>query len=86
MHHAHVRGHRCERWNIPALKITIPAVSVDHACRQAVAEAHRRASLPPWRPLVRISLSYATAERVDAQEWEEPLHIDAQGELFVRRK
>jgi hypothetical protein len=85
MHRVHIGAHRCERWNIPALKITIPAVSIEHARRQAVAEAHRRAAVPPWKPLTAISLPRATAERVEMEEWEEPLRPDTQGELFVRR-
>jgi hypothetical protein len=80
MHRVILSAHQCERWNIPALKITIPAVSVEHARRQAVAEAHRQAAVPPWRPLARISLPYATAERVETR-WEEP-HLDTQAELF----
>jgi hypothetical protein len=82
MHRAHLSAHQCERWTIPALTITIPAVSVEHARQQAVAEAHRRLDLPPWKPLAAISYRHAMAERVETQEREEPLHPDAQSELF----
>lgn len=62
---ARVEAHQCERWIIPACKVTIPAVSEIHARRLAVQAAHRRAGgLPPWRPLGRLSLAHATARRV----------------------
>lgn len=59
----HVAAHGCDRYSIPELRLKIPACSVDHARRQAVAEAHRRGGLPPWRPLIRASMPYATARR-----------------------
>lgn len=66
MHRARIAGHRVGRWIIAPCEIEVPAVSIDHARRLVVAEAHRRANVPPWRPFVRESLRHATAEPVIA--------------------
>lgn len=61
-----VAAHRVDRFDVGELDIKIPAVSVDHARRLVVAEAYRRAGgLPPWKPLVRTSLKYATAKQLE---------------------
>jgi hypothetical protein len=61
-----VKAHRCDRFDIPALEVRVPAVSCDHARRLGVAEAHRRHDppLPPWKPLLRLSWPYSTASEV----------------------
>lgn len=65
MWRARLAAHDCARWPIPAQAVTVPAVSEDDACRFAVRFAHAAAGVPPWRPCVRLSLAFATAERVD---------------------
>jgi len=59
---ASVERHRVERWLIPASRIEIPAVSEAHARLTAVRLAHQRAGVPPWKPCVRVSFPFATAE------------------------
>jgi hypothetical protein len=54
------------RWPIPAQALELPAVGAEHACLLAVRNAHAEAGVPPWRPCVRASLAFATAERVNA--------------------
>jgi hypothetical protein len=64
LHRARIAGHRVERWIIPPSEIKVPAVSVGHACKLVVYEAHRRAGVPPWCPFVRASQAHASAERI----------------------
>jgi hypothetical protein len=67
MHRARVAAHRVgPRYVVPAVDVEVPAVSIEHARALAVGEAHRRAEVPPWRPWIRESLRYATADRVSA--------------------
>jgi hypothetical protein len=62
------------RWLVPQCRIEVPAPSADFARREVVLEAHRRSEVPPWKPLVAISLEYASATPVDDE---------AQGKLFI---
>ena len=66
-HHAHVEAHRIGRYEVGEVDIQIPAVDVPHARREAILAAHRRAGppLPPWRPLIRQSWPYSSAEAVE---------------------
>jgi len=66
MHRATVAPHRVARWIIASCEIEVPAVSIDHARRLVVAEAHRRANVPPMKPLVRASWPFSSAEPVAA--------------------
>jgi hypothetical protein len=61
LHRVVVEGHRVQRWEIPARTLTVPAVDVDHAREVAVSILHREAGVPGWRPLMRESLTHATA-------------------------
>jgi hypothetical protein len=54
------------RYNVPALKATLPAGDEAHARLEGVREAHRRADpqVPPWRPFIRASWPHARAKEV----------------------
>jgi len=60
-----IRAHAVQpRWQVVTQRLTLPAADADHACLLAVRAAHARLSIPPWKPLVRESLAYASAELV----------------------
>jgi len=50
------------RWLVASQRVTLPAAGAEHACLLAVRNAHARLSIPPWKPLLRESLAYASAE------------------------
>lgn len=54
-------AHHVERWTIPAACVKVPAANADHARWIVVAQAHRAAGAPPWKPLIRESLAHARA-------------------------
>jgi hypothetical protein len=62
------------RYEIAALEVVLPALDRAHACRQGVLEAHRLATVPPWKPYARSSLPYVTAEPEE--------YVEGVGSLF----
>jgi hypothetical protein len=60
-----------------------PAVGEEDAIDRALKWAHADADCPPWRPLLRESLSFASAELADPPPApvELPVRRDAQLEL-----
>jgi hypothetical protein len=55
-----IAGHRVERWEIPERAVMTPAASRRHAQIIAVRIAHAASGLPPWKPLMRVTLRHAT--------------------------
>jgi hypothetical protein len=54
------------RWFIPAQTLDLPAGTVEAACSTAVRWAHSDAGVPCWKPCVRRSLTFTTAEALSA--------------------
>jgi hypothetical protein len=50
------------RWFIPASSCTLLATSAEYACERAVRWSHADHDVPPWRPCIRRSLEFTTAE------------------------
>jgi len=49
------------RWEIPTLKVEIPAANATHACEIVLRRLHSDAGVPSWKPCLRESLEHATA-------------------------
>lgn len=63
-----VSAHRIEpRWEIPGATLTVRAHSQASAVLEAARELHRRGGLPPWRPLLRVTVRHATVIRGPAE-------------------
>jgi hypothetical protein len=56
-----VPAHQVDRWNIPAARIKVPAVSAESACHRVVCWLQSDAGCPPLKPIRRRSLKHATA-------------------------
>src|SRR2546428_118972 len=68
MYHVELAAHDLPpRWRIPARTVELPAADVEDAARQVIRWAHSDAGAPPWRPLVRASLAFASARPVDGR-------------------
>ena len=61
-----IQEHVCSRWIIPSQQTTVVGTDEEDACLFAVRLAHSALSMPPWKPLRRISLEYASATRTDS--------------------
>jgi hypothetical protein len=59
-----IQKHVCERWIVPKQTLKVVAYSVNGARLAGIREAHRQLSMPPWRPLIRISWPHSTAKRI----------------------
>jgi hypothetical protein len=59
-----IEAHRCERWIIPSQRHKLVAVTAAEARLSGIREAHRALGMPPWRPLIRLSWPYSSAERL----------------------
>jgi hypothetical protein len=59
-----IERHTVARWLIPTQTFVLPAVDEADARLEGCREAHRRQSLPPWRPLLRASWPFASAREV----------------------
>jgi hypothetical protein len=57
-----IAAHRVSRWSIAASDVTLLASDEHDARVTALKWAHRTAGCPPWRPLVRASWRYSSAE------------------------
>jgi hypothetical protein len=66
------------RWRIEAQVVEVRAIDVAHARTNGIREAHRRAELPPYKPLLRTSWPHATAEPVEAASLPVPARLAAQ--------
>jgi hypothetical protein len=73
-------GHDVDRWHVEAQTVELPAPDAEYACLRVIHWAHSDAGLPPWRPLIRHSMRFATAEPVAAVV----TVATPQGELFDR--
>lgn len=62
-----IKRHTCERWIVPARRVKLPAASATHAATIAVQESHSALGMPPWRPLVRLSLQHTNATRIGGE-------------------
>ena len=66
VYRARINRHKVPpRWLIAARESTTVAADTLHAREIVIGEAHRAAGVPPWKPCVRCSLEYTTAERTD---------------------
>lgn len=58
-----IAGHMiAARYVIPTRTFKLPAATIEGARLAGVREAHCIAAIPPWRPCVRRSLEFTTAE------------------------
>ncbi len=72
------------RWHVPARVVEVPAADAGQACAFVIGWAHCDAGVPPWRPFVRHSLAFTTAERVGEAPAPAPTIDRAQDSLFDR--
>jgi hypothetical protein len=80
-----IRRHHVDRWLIGAQSATLPAFSELGARGEAIRLIFARLEIPPWKPLIRTSLTFTTAT-LSAPWHSEPRNLDphppAQLELF----
>jgi hypothetical protein len=61
MYRVEIKAHRCERWIVPKQTHKLVAYSADDARLFGVRQAHITLGMPAWRPLLELSMPYATA-------------------------
>lgn len=82
LHRVSVRAHQLAGRIVPPVAVTLPAIDRAHATMLGVREAHHRAGVPCWRPFMRTSMPFASAEPV-AVEPSEPVLIEENGQIRI---
>jgi hypothetical protein len=62
------------RWRIEARTFKLPASSADAACLRGVRWTHSDAGVPCWKPCVRRSLTFTTAEALSPTTEDQTVH------------
>ncbi len=79
-----IRAHRVERWIVAQQVAKLPAPTAASARLFALRRAHQALNMPPWRPLLRASWPYPSAERMGevSRRRESLSHSQAQASIL----